>query len=194
MENLIHKNDCKQFSAKKNLFLMITLCLFLILPMVSADLSIDNIKLFDDKTGDYGKVTIRDWFGFLDLAELELKENTDICDSDCSSETEIIMYQRGVLIDDVKFMKLQGKGNWIEEDIIDYNFYIKTGEKEIDVDDYGEKCVEINKNLTCSNVLVGSHKEMENIYELYNLGDEVIEGNYYIKLEGEKGVSDTIDW
>ncbi len=194
MENLIHKNDCKQFSAKKNLFLMITLCLFLILPMVSADLSIDNIKLFDDKTGDYGKVTIRDWFGFLDLAELELKENTDICDSDCSSETEIIMYQRGVLIDDVKFMKLQGKGNWIEEDIIDYNFYIKTGEKEIDVDDYGEKCVEINKNLTCSNVLVGSHKEMENIYELYNLGDEVIEGTYYIKLEGEKGVSDTIDW
>ncbi len=40
----------------------------------------DNKKYFDDKIGDYGKVTIGNWLGLGDkLIELELKENTESC-------------------------------------------------------------------------------------------------------------------
>ena len=102
----------------------------------------DNIKSFDSKVGDYGKIEIRNsvlglkWFQLDKIAELELKENTDTCGSSCSAETEIVMYQRGSLIDDVKFMTLQEDESWIKQDIRSYQFYIKTDEKEIDVDDF----------------------------------------------------------
>jgi len=73
---------------------------------VSADV-FKNIKedlIIDETTSDYGKVIIKDWKGLVDVASLELKKNTDICGTDCSAETEIIMYKDGILVDDVKFV------------------------------------------------------------------------------------------
>ena len=165
------------------------------MPMISAT-EFDNIKFFDDKIRDYGKVTIRDWFGILSLAELELKVNTDICGSSCSMEMEIIMYQDGVLIDEVRFITLQGDGGRIEQPIKKYQFYIKTGEEEYDVDDYGyvEKQTLGNGTKVIEYIKIGTHKETRYLWEEYNLGEEVEEGNYYVRLQGNKEPKEIIDW
>jgi len=115
------------------------------------------------------------------------------------------MYQRGSLIDDVKFMTLQEDESWIKQDIRSYQFYIKTGEEVYDVDDFEYQCKErevysaINdttytESYDCKNVKVGTHKEIEKLWEEYTLGTEVDAGTYEIKLEGEKKPSRTVDW
>lgn len=78
------------------------------IPIVSADLTWDNIKHFDNEIGNYGMVTIKDWFGLKNQATLELKTNTDICSDDCKAENEIIMYGSGRLIDDIRFDYIKG--------------------------------------------------------------------------------------
>jgi len=170
---------------------------------------------------NYGTVTLSDryWidvFGWFEetKAELTLKENTDTCMRDCSSETEIKLHQDGVLIDDVKFLTLQEDESWIEQDIRSYQFYIKTDESEYDVDDFEIQCKEkevvvedsISINGTaikgrtyteqydCEDVKVGTHKEKEKLWEEYALGEEVVAGTYNIKLEGKKRQDRTVDW
>jgi len=170
------------------------LCLLLVTPIISADLHFDNIKgdlIIDETTSKYGKVEIKDWFGLLDLATLELKENTDTCGTSCSMETEIIMYQDGVLIDAVKFIGYQVK---------DYQFYVQTGTKETGkiINDYEIVCsVYSNKTgegETCEYEIIGTHPETEPIWSIYNIGDEVIAGTYYVKLEGTKDFYSATDW
>jgi len=170
------------------------------LGFVSAELSFDNIKSFDDKIGTYGKVTIRDWFGLQSLAELELKTNTERCANDCSAETEIIMHQTGSLVDDIRFMTSIGN-DWVKQDIINYDFYVQTGTKQVDVNDYGLNCVNgeyIAKNdsyrKVCTWGVTGTHKENKPIWSAYNLGDEVEPGTYRIKLEGKKKADKKVDW
>ncbi len=85
------------------LFLVVLILNLIAIPLISS-LEFDNTKSFDENYGKYGKVTIKNWFGLLDLVELELKTNTYYCGADCSANIEIIMYQKGVLIDDVKFV------------------------------------------------------------------------------------------
>jgi len=105
-------------------FLVIFLMILLILPIVNS-LEFDNRKYFDENVGNYGKVTIKDWFGLLDLATLELKTNTDVCLIECSAEKEIIMYQDGILIDDIRFETIKKDNSRTIEPIKEYNFYIK---------------------------------------------------------------------
>ena len=190
----------KQRGVKNKTYLkplcLIILC-FLIVNLMGISLisaaDFDNIKgdlIKDETTSRYGKITIKDWFGILDLAELELKKNTDTCGSSCSAETEIIMYQDGILIDDVKFVGYQ---------VTNYQFYIQTGTKETGkiIDDYGEVCFSYEndtKTEYCHVKKVGTHKETEPIWEEYELGTEVIAGTYYIKLEGEKDYYSVTDW
>ena len=164
--------------------------------LVSAFLNVKGDLEFGEGISEYGKIEIRDWLGLSSLAELELKKNTFESCSDCSAEIEIIMYQDGILIDDVKFV-----GGYIKG----YEFYIKTGTQQYDVNDYETQCSNgkyISNNdsyeQVCSRVITGSHKETENTYKTYNLGGEV-EGNksgikYYINLEGRKHISQEVDW
>lgn len=183
--------------------IFLVFCILLVTPVLVSSLEFDNIKgdlEFGDGISKYGKIEIRDWFGILSLTELELKKNTDVCSGDCSAETEIIMHQNGALIDEVRFMVLNGE-DWIEESIIDYTFYIKTGEEVIEVDDKEYQCHQglydsINKSYdeVCNWVKVGTLEKTKDIWEEYNLGDEVGEGTYYIKLEGEKNPFKTVDW
>jgi len=96
--------------------------------LVSA-LDFDNVKgnlIIDDTTSKYGKIDIYNWnvIGKLfdiKLSTLKLKENTDTCGNSCSMETEIIMYQYGVLIDDVRFIGYQ---------VTDYQFLYSGWRKE----------------------------------------------------------------
>jgi len=191
----------------KKLLIILLMGMFLVSFVGAAVLP---MKSFDDKVGDYGEITIYNWNVIgkifdLKLAELELKTNTDTCGSSCSAETEIVMYQRGSLIDDVKFMTLQEDESWIKQDIRSYQFYIKTNEEQYDVDNFEYQCKErevysaINdttytESYDCKNVKVGTHKEKEPLWEEYTLGTEVETGTYEIKLEGEKKPSRTVDW
>ncbi len=114
---------------------------------------------------------------------------------DCSSTIDVSLTNDGSLIDDVNFLTLQRDGNWIEQDIKSYQFYIKTGEEEYPVDDYEYSCINDDKKVpSCSKIKTGSHKEVREIWEEYNLGDEVVAGDYKVKLEGEKEASRTVDW
>lgn len=99
--------------------------LLVITPLVSADWSWNNIKhdlIIDKTTSNYGKIEIDDWFGLKKLMSLELKENTEIClDTGCSAKKEIIMYEDGKLIDDIRFIDLKtGK----ETSIKNYEIYV----------------------------------------------------------------------
>lgn len=189
------------FSLKGNLvFVLAILFLLAVSPVVSA-FDFDNVKgdlLIDETTSEYGKIEIRDWLGLFKLSTLELKKNTDVCYEDCSAEKEIVMFQEGSLIDEVKFETILDDGTRVEQPIRSYNFYIKIGEENILVDDYEEECnliLNINGTLEkCQDVKIGSHLESIPIWSNYNLGEIVYPGTYSIKLEGQKKPSRTVDW
>ncbi len=116
------------------LFLMLMFIGFLLIPNVSA-FQFDNIKHFDKDVGKYGKVTIRNsvlripFFQLDKVAELELKNNSDICEGfDCYAENEIIMYEKGALIDDIRFLFIWGIRDQYYDNL-DYQLYIKKNNK-----------------------------------------------------------------
>ena len=154
MMAIFNKKQRGRTSYKQLCLIIIMFCILLVTPVLVSSANFDNIKgdlIIDETTSEYGKIEIRDWFGLQDLAELELKNNTDICGASCSMETEIIMHQDGALIDDVKFV-----GGSIKSS----QFYIQDGDE----------------------------------WKEYKLGEEVIAGTYYIKLEGKKDFMTTVDW
>jgi hypothetical protein len=161
----------------------------------------NSLNFTKDENSEYGKITIKDWTGFITISELELKENTDNCGSYCSSILEIIMYEDGTLIDNIKFLE-EKEGEWKESFIEKYKFLVKTGVKEIIIEDFKNQCnnilIEGSKNNSmktiCNEVKIGEHTEYENIYEEYKIGTEVQKGNYYIRLEGKKNSDKIIDW
>ncbi len=212
MEKNTHKNNINISRIKEKPFLIIILIgfIFLISINFTSAADFDNWKSFDKDVGEYGKVTIYNWniigkIFDIKLAELELKYNMDTPCSSCSSKIEIVMYKEGILIDDIIFETLQDDGSWVEEPIRDYKFYVKVDEQIIDVDIKEYQCSngEFNsKNNSykkvCEFVKVGTRKEVKEILEEYNLGEEVY-GNssgikYYVDLEGKKDPTKTVDW
>jgi hypothetical protein len=91
-------------------------------------LEFDNVKSFNKNEGKYGTVTVTNLFGLgSDLVKIELQENTYFCTTSCYAEAEVILYDKGKLIDDLRFDKLRGnltsytvfiedKGSWKEYD------------------------------------------------------------------------------
>jgi len=181
-----HKTHLERFWG---VFLVVLMVNLMSISFISAA-EFDNVKTFDEKVGNYGKVTIKDWFGLQNLAELELKKNTDICGFACSMETEITMHQSGSLVDDIRFV---GGG------LKDYELYIQDGTKTIERNLYTESCENIlDKNGTnynkCNQTIIGTREYQEPIWKEYKLGTEVGAGTYNIKLIGTKKVDATIDW
>ncbi len=196
-----HREAHRQKKTSLVIILFIGIILFLSINLISADFSFDNVKgdlIIDETTSKYGRIEIRDWFGLFDLVSVEPKINTDICSSSCSAEIEIIMYQDGVLIDDIKFIELIN-GKWLDSSIQSYNFYIKDGGSKFLVNDYEYSCsksftLNLTEKETCSQVKVGEHYENNYTYKPYKLGEEVEEGTYYVRLEGKKYGIQTVDW
>ena len=126
----------------KKIYLILMACILINLALVSA-FEFDNVKEPLQKgegISKYGKIEIKNLFGLgSTLATLELKTNTDICMTDCSAVKEIVLFNRGALIDDVKFETLQD-GKRIEQPIRSYQFYIQTGTNVIVVDKYEVWC------------------------------------------------------
>jgi len=103
---------------------VLVLVLLLVIPTITA-FDFDNQKselIRNEQTSKYGKIEFRNslfgwnWFQLDKIAEIELKTNTEQCLSiGCSAVKEIIMYEDGKLIDDVRFLDLEtGKETQIE--------------------------------------------------------------------------------
>ena len=159
----------------------------------------DNVEKFtkDITTSKYGKYEIRNsvlglsWFKYGKVADIELKNNSDVCGEDCFAEKEITLYEDGTLIDEVSFETLQEDGSWIYQDIRSYKFSYQ-GE----IQDYKTICnnTGTDKNGTsiqeCSQVEDGTHIGQIN----YREGEVVQSGTYLLRLDGSKKPSRIVDW
>ena len=139
MTQIIHSLWKNVFSSKRfwGLFLIGVMIILILIPQVSAGLfEFDNIKTFDSKVNDYGIVEIRNsilginWLQLDKVATLELKTNTEICNgNDCEAVKEIVMYEDGKLIDEIRFMNEEKTR---KEYIKNYKIQYKVNDKWID--------------------------------------------------------------
>ncbi len=199
------------------------LMLFLMSISLVSSAEFDNIKTYEEEIGKYGKITIRNsilGIPFLQLdkvIELELKENSNICVGfECFAEKEIILYEDGILINDIRFLYTEKDGTQ-SYNTLNYQLSIRTDE-EITVDDFERQCVngkfieatserifdeenqtfiDINNEgyfeRICNVVKVGSHQET--IWDPYKLGEEIEAGTYYVRLDGElPSLFSVVDW
>ncbi len=159
----------------------------------------DNEEQFtkDITTSKYGKYEIRNavlglsWFQYGHVADIELKNNSDVCGEDCFAEKEVILYNDGILVDEVSFETLQGDGSWEYQPIRSYQFSYQ-GE----IQDYRTECSEVGQQPNgtiieeCIQVEDGTHVGKIN----YKEGEVVRAGTYLLRLDGSKKPSRTVDW
>jgi hypothetical protein len=165
--------------------------------LLEFQLNADNLKdrfIISDSANKYPAISIK-FLGLIDKADLVLTEHTETCGVDCSSIFNIEIFEDSSLIDEVIFETIKGEER-IEEPIRDYKFYIQTGTKDIEVNDYGEVCNEdhINGSKICSTQIIGTHTETNPIWEEYTMGTIKSAGSYTIKLEGKKSPLKEVDW
>lgn len=182
---------------------ILTLTLILVLISFTSAMEFDNVKNVKELgTANYPNIEIKNTFGLGKvLWQGELIRNTNNCGIYCEAEQKIILNEKGSLIDDVIFETILENGDRVKQQIRSYQFYIKTGGTQIEVDDYETQCVNgkyIEENKTyeqiCNQVKIGSHLEDAPQWTSYNLGSEVESGTYVLKLVGEKKPSRTVDW
>lgn len=194
----------------KNLILFIAMAFILSLSCVSAGfLPIINEKadlkqyIEISPTADiYPAIEVKDWWGLGAVkADMVLTEHTETCGANCMSQFEITTYSDSALVDNIKFLRELDNGAWVDGNVRSYQFYIRTGHKEKEVEDYSWVCVDngiISKNGTkeqdCSYKVIGSHTEYDDSWETYNIGDVLPSGTYVVKLEGQKRAEWTYDW
>jgi len=157
----------------------------------------DNVEQFkkDSTTSKYGKYEIRNsvlGIPFLQLskvAELELVNNSERC-SDCYADVPITLYNDGILIDKVIFKTLQKDGTWIEQAIRNYQISYPGEIKK-----YKTVCEEqTTQNGTAFKVCedVDDGTSLGRI--IYQEGEVVEAGTYYVRINGQKKPSRTVDW
>lgn len=86
----------------------------------------DNVRgdlIINDDTSRWGKIEIKEWFGLRKLISLELKENSYACSDNCYAEKEIVLFQDGPLVEDIKFYTIRGKLK-TEEDVLSHEFLV----------------------------------------------------------------------
>lgn len=123
------QNQRKMASYKALSSTILVLCILLVtsISLNSQILTVDNVKSFNNKTGKYGVVTIKDNFGLgATLSTLELKTNTFYCKNDCSAEIQVVMNEKGVLVDDVIFkrLNLDDMKTWNNIEVKNYKLYV----------------------------------------------------------------------
>ena len=168
----------------------------LMMSMVSA-MDWDNIEQYT-KEGEYGKYEIRNsilGIPFLQLdkvEDIELRENYCKNADNCFAIKDVIIYEETSLVDDVRFFDTDGRIINIES----YNFYYSTESITIEKDifDYVATGLNLNKTIKKEYIKVGTKEVEEQIWKEYTLGQELPEGEYKLKLEGEKDVTQTVDW
>ncbi len=158
----------------KKIFL-IMFCMVLLVGSATAF----NVVSFDDKTGDYGKITIEDrkWydpFGWVfekNLAEYKLISNTDTCLMNCEAQGTAKLYENGSLFTDINFFNKDEKSIEITNQIYIWGNYTY---------EYLDK----------------NNKTQNKTYEKwidYNY-EVLLPGEYQWKIKGQKDPYDSIDW
>lgn len=147
----------------------------------------DNIKSYDQETKT---VTITNWLGLgNDLQKATLNYNSYDCVSNCKAETELTLYNDGILIEDLTFYRLFKNGTKRIEPPRSYalKYYVDIGDVEV-------KQIETLKNGTTiySRTVVYNGKNWG--WVDYKIGQEVKAGTYKIKLEGTKKIYEVYDW
>jgi hypothetical protein len=164
--------------------------------------TLDKVAIpYNDIWEKYNPIEINNAFGLGEkLFAGAIVQHDETCGIDCKSTMQLYLANDGILIDDINFYTIMGEDK-ILQSIRSYQFYIKTSEKDIEVNDYEWTCTptgKININgteeQTCENKLIGTHIEKEPIWIPYNLGTEVDAGVYEIKLEGQKKPDRSVDW
>lgn len=190
---------------KKNAFKWLIASFFIAAAILSTPLisafDFDNSKSFTKDNGkggvlEYGKIEITNAFGFgSKLWTGELRENTKVCYKNCASEIEITIYEKGTLIDDISFYKINGNKRDLTQ-IKSYEFQIR---EEITVDNYGCNWKDTgniykngSKEIICNYGVIGSIKEFRS--RTYDPKEELAAGTYSLKLTGSKKPSEIIDW
>ena len=116
----------KQFE----IFFVIGILLILALPTVSA-FNFDNnqdIKNTIGKAG-YNDIEIKNVFGFgKTLWSGTLETNTEFCNQFCSATQTITLYEKGSLVNNIRFMIQQDNGGWKNGEIESYQIYYSTKE------------------------------------------------------------------
>ena len=159
-------------------------------PTIEKDVSFligDKLIEYTDIWVKYKPIEIKNFFGLgSTLFSGAITQHDDICGVDCKSTMQLYLANDGVLIDDVIFETLQDDGSWVEQDVRSYQFNYWGLINE----HYEIQCIEEFNKVQCNNIMIDEHEGWIN----YNLGDEVKEGTYEVKLVAEKKPSRTVDW
>jgi hypothetical protein len=130
-----------------------------------------------------------------------LINHTSSCADYCESVFTITIYDYGKLIEDVRFYSILNDGSKIEQNIKNYQFYIKTSEKEVDVNNHTFVCEETGKVLIngtkeekCYFKLIGTYKESVPVWEVLDIEKEFDPGAYTLKIYGKKSLYKNVDW
>jgi len=194
---------------KYKYYLIGLIALFLVLPLLNADITIpttpledkagamwDNIYSFDERIS-LGKAEIKSsllWIIPLDpIEDIELKSNTYTCvgseSEPCEARTNITTYKDTKLIDSVTF----------DGQIRDYQVYLLSKSTPKQVEDWNTSCIfkgfyeNGTVNEVCTSKLLGKHTEYDEKWIPYNY--EVLPaGTYTIKLVGHKKASKSVEW
>lgn len=193
----------------KKLFIFVFIILLLgsMSALVSKDFTLNEEKMIELNTKtQYGTIELSernfiDVFGWFekDVAKLTLRENTDVCQGECYAIKDIELLEEGSLVDDARFYRVHDDGSQTLTSIKSYDFLIKTGEEPVEVNDYKSVCsIQNSKNGSsyekCEDVLTGTHTEYKDVWEEYQEGTMLPEGNYTLKLVGEISSGKTYDW
>lgn len=104
--------------------------ILIILPFILADgpaaNSGFNKTFIKNATTPYGKVIVTNSTSAKKIIEVDLLNNTDICLINCSAEGSVYLYEKGKLIDSLKFTKLEYK-RWVPYTLSNYTIFIKSG-------------------------------------------------------------------
>jgi len=127
-----------------------------------------------------------------------VEKHTQTCSNNCESDINVNLEKDGVLVNDISFEKINSDGS---RDVIDldYELLIETNVKYIDVPDDRTICNPYkNKDNfelpNCTTVNFGTKNIKTSDWIKYNIGDELLAGNYTIKLKANKNPYDKIDW
>jgi hypothetical protein len=158
----------------------------LLIGVVSAD-EWDNIKNYNSQTKT---ITITNWLGFgNDLQKATLNYNSYDCVSNCKAETELTLYNDGILIEDLTFYRLFKNGTRIIQPPKQYSLKYLV--------DVGEVIRTPKETLKNGTIIYSSERVYNGKvfrWEDYKIGQEVKAGTYQIKLEGTKKIYETYDW
>jgi len=173
----------------KKIFIFM-LCIVFLVGTVSAF----NVKNFDNKIGKYGKITIdeRKWydpFGWVfekNIIEKKLNVNTEKCLINCYSEGVSTLYKNMPLFESMKFEDRSGNIKSINS-----NIFIK---KNVSKNIFGkEKIYKIIDGKNISVIKWNNWTDTKEEWVKYNF-EVLTAGTYEWRIEGKKGIKESIDW